>query len=196
MIKHKTVEDYYNHIEESKKPMFQYLRDIALDMGFDEQIKWYLPVYTVHGRNAIGLGTTKDNVSIWFFEGNRINDHLNVLINAQEGKTEGMRHWRFTTIEELNMDDIRDYFTQAIEIAANPIKKIKTPKAVIIPSLLQNALKKDPSLKKAFDQFTNYKQREFCEHIDLAKREATKLSRLEKIIPMILEGVGLSDKYR
>ncbi|WP_330443122.1 hypothetical protein [Flavobacterium sp. C4GT6] len=29
-----------------------------------------------------------------------------------------------------------------------------------------------------------------------AKREATKLSRLEKIKPMILKGIGLNDKYR
>jgi uncharacterized protein YdeI (YjbR/CyaY-like superfamily) len=40
------------------------------------------------------------------------------------------------------------------------------------------------------------KQREYCEYISEAKRDATKLKRLEKIIPMIIEGVGLNDKYK
>lgn len=29
-----------------------------------------------------------------------------------------------------------------------------------------------------------------------AKRDETRQDRLDKIIPMILEGIGLSDKYR
>ena len=34
------------------------------------------------------------------------------------------------------------------------------------------------------------------EYISKAKREATKQSRLEKIKPKILRGVGLHDKYK
>ncbi len=37
------------------------------------------------------------------------------------------------------------------------------------------------------------KQREYCEHIANAKREATKQNRLEKIKPMILQGIGLNE---
>ena len=40
------------------------------------------------------------------------------------------------------------------------------------------------------------KQREYCEYIATAKRDPTKLSRLEKIKPMILNGTGLHDKYK
>ena len=40
------------------------------------------------------------------------------------------------------------------------------------------------------------KQREYCEYIASSKREATKHSRLEKITPMILNSVGLNDKYK
>ena len=48
----------------------------------------------------------------------------------------------------------------------------------------------------SFNNLTRYKQRKYCEHIVTAKREATKTSRLEKIKPMILQGVGLHDKYK
>ena len=40
------------------------------------------------------------------------------------------------------------------------------------------------------------KQNEFIEYIATAKREATKLSRIEKIVPMILRGEGLNDRYK
>ena len=37
---------------------------------------------------------------------------------------------------------------------------------------------------------------EFCEHVGSAKLVETRNRRLDKIIPMILEGIGLSEKYR
>ena len=52
------------------------------------------------------------------------------------------------------------------------------------------------NLETAFEKLTLTKKKEFVEYIDTAKQEKTKLSRLEKIKPMILEGIGLHDKYR
>lgn len=49
---------------------------------------------------------------------------------------------------------------------------------------------------KAFEGLTKGKQRELAEYIESAKRPETKIKHLEKIIPMIIEGVGLNDKYR
>jgi len=40
------------------------------------------------------------------------------------------------------------------------------------------------------------RQKEFSLYIEEAKQEKTKHSRLEKIIPLILKGVGLNDKYK
>ena len=59
-----------------------------------------------------------------------------------------------------------------------------------------NALNKNPKLKEKFEFFSESKRREFAEYIIDAKRISTKESRLEKIIPMILKGEGLNDKYR
>jgi len=57
-------------------------------------------------------------------------------------------------------------------------------------------LKKDKSLKANFEKLTPGKQKEYIVYINEAKQEATKLSRLGKIKPMILQGVGLNDKYK
>ena len=61
---------------------------------------------------------------------------------------------------------------------------------------MEEHFKSDMALKKAFELFTPFKQREFLEYIETAKQEKTKISRFEKIKPMILEGIGLNDKYR
>jgi len=61
---------------------------------------------------------------------------------------------------------------------------------------LANVFKEKEGLSAAFELMTQFKQREFCEYIDTAKREKTKHDRVNKIIPMILRGEGLGDKYR
>ena len=54
----------------------------------------------------------------------------------------------------------------------------------------------DPDLRSAFEGLTPGKQREYANYIAEAKRDATKESRLEKIVPMIFKGIGLYDKYK
>jgi len=46
-----------------------------------------------------------------------------------------------------------------------------------------------------FDSFSLSKKRDFAEYISEPKRPETKLTRLDKIVPMILKGIGLNDKY-
>ena len=72
----------------------------------------------------------------------------------------------------------------------------KEKKETIIPEILKDELDKNINLNTKFNSFSPYKQREFIEHITSAKQEKTQLARLEKVIPMILEGKGLNDKYR
>ena len=76
------------------------------------------------------------------------------------------------------------------------IKPERKSKTVDVPAELTEVFNKNSELKKAFNSLTPGKQREYCEYIASAKREVTKTSRLEKIIPMIEQGIGLNDKYR
>jgi uncharacterized protein YdeI (YjbR/CyaY-like superfamily) len=74
--------------------------------------------------------------------------------------------------------------------------KTEKTKKVVIPALLLSEFQKDSALQQAFKELSPYKQKEFCEHIAEAKQEKTKLRRLEKILPMIKDGIGLNDGYR
>ncbi len=192
----KTVGEYIkNHLEWEKEISF--LRAIALKTSFEETIKWGAPTYTVQGKNVVAIGAFKNYVSLWFFNGSYLKDTQKKLMNAQEGKTKGLRQWRFKSVDDMDKQLILAYLNEAIKNQKEgKTIKISRSKPVVIPPELQKVLNENKELKSLFLEFTNSKQREFSEHITSAKREATKIARLEKIIPMILSGVGLHDKYR
>ncbi len=69
-------------------------------------------------------------------------------------------------------------------------------KTLTVPADLQAALRKRKRAHAGFEKLTPGKQREYAEYVASAKQHATKLKRVDKILPMIEAGVGLNDKYR
>jgi uncharacterized protein YdeI (YjbR/CyaY-like superfamily) len=174
------------------------LREIAHKTGMAETLKWGSPVYTVDGKNVLGIMAFKHHFGVWFFNGVFLSDPKNVLNNAQEGKTKAMRHWKFTSNDKIDKAAVHAYMLEAIENQKKglALKPERSTKNAEIPGLLKNAFAADKVFKAKFDVLSPGKQREYCEHISTAKQEKTKLSRLEKIRPMVLEGVGLNDSYK
>ncbi|WP_299837076.1 YdeI/OmpD-associated family protein [uncultured Tenacibaculum sp.] len=174
------------------------LRSFLLELELEETIKWGIPAYVYKGKNIMGMSAFKNYLGLWFHQGVFINDECNVLMNAQEGKTKAMRQWRFYSIEELDKVKIKNYALQAMKNVelGKEIKPTRNKKPLEIPQLLQDQFDANEELKSKFESFSLSKQREFTEYITSAKREATKISRLEKITPMILNNIGLNDKYR
>ncbi len=174
------------------------LRDIVTKTELNESIKWSAPTYDLNRKNVLGLGAFKNHFCIWFFNGVFLKDEAKLLVNAQE-KTKGLRQMRFSSLEEIDNNAVLAYIKEAIENQklGREIKVVKTTKKdVVIPTELQKELDTNLALKEAFKALSPSKQREYCEYIDNAKREATKQSRLEKITPMLIKGAGLHDKYK
>jgi len=197
MEKVKSVDAYFEGEHHFKDGINQ-LRELAKKTETIETLKWGMPVYTINNKNVFGIARFKNHFGIWFYNGAYMNDPKEVLENAQEGKTKAMRGWKFYTAEEINKDDVLAYFHDAIakHKEGKVLKVEKSKKELIIPDLLQHQLDDDSELQQAFASFTFYKQKEFCEHINDAKQEKTKLRRLEKVLPLIKKGVGLNDSYR
>ncbi len=173
------------------------LHDIFSKTELVETTKWGMPVYTVNGKNVAGFIGMKNHFALWFYNGVFLSDPYQVLVNAQEGKTKAMRQWRFESTEDIDEVKILEYLKEAIQNEKDGKSwKPEKGREVEIPSLLEEKLNENTKLKESFEALTPFKQKEYIEYINEAKREATKLSRLEKIIPMILEGKGLNDKYR
>ena len=188
----KHVWDKVNQWEEE----LLFLKSIIDKTDLVETIKWGGPIYVYNKKNVIGIGGFKNYFAIWFLNGVFLKDEKKRLINAQEDKTKSMRQWRFTSKDEVNEKEVLEYIQEAIENEKQG-KVIKpSKKEAIISELLENEMTQNPALKEAFAKFSPYKQYEFLEYIETAKQEKTKLSRIEKVIPMILANVGLNDKYR
>jgi uncharacterized protein YdeI (YjbR/CyaY-like superfamily) len=196
MKKVSSVEEY---IEENSHfgEALSLLRDLINTTELEETLKWNAPVYTLNGKNVVGLGAFKNHFGIWFFNGVFLKDKNNLLEQAQE-KTKGLRQMRFESIDDIDKHAVLAYVTEAIENQklGKEIKPEKKGKTIVIPKELQIALETNKNFQAAFKALTPGKQREYCEHIASAKQEKTKMSRLEKIKPMILKGMGLFDKYK
>ncbi len=192
----KKVSDYIKKHERWSEQLTQ-LREIFQRTELLEEVKWGSPTYTLNGKIIAGLGAFKNHFGIWFHQGVFLKDRHNKLVNAQEGKTKALRQWKFVEGDPIEPEIVAQYIQEAIEnsLAGKEVKP-ERKKGVVIPELLKQAIAGNPKLKEAFHALTPGKQREYAEYIGSAKREATKESRLEKISPMILEGIGLYDKYK
>jgi uncharacterized protein YdeI (YjbR/CyaY-like superfamily) len=175
------------------------LRDIFLSCGLEETIKWGGPVYLSGGKNLAAMAAFKSYAGIWFYQGVLLKDEAGKLINAQEGVTRSLRQWRFDSVDQIiqDRDLIKAYVFEAMDNAlrTREIKRVRNS-FVQIPPALTMALEADQNLRSCFEAFTPGNQKDFCAYIDQAKQEKTKQERLLRIIPMILRGEGLNDKYK
>lgn len=172
------------------------LKSIIVKTELVETTKWGGIVYVVNGKNVLGIGGFKNYFTIWFFNGVLLQDKKQFLVNAQEGVTKSLRQWHFRSKEEVNEAVVLDYINEAIANEKQGKTSRPEKKELIVSEFLQKELDADENLANAFLKFSPYKQYEFLEYIETAKREDTKRSRIEKIKPMIKENIGLNDKYR
>ncbi|RNL95065.1 hypothetical protein ED312_00210 [Sinomicrobium pectinilyticum] len=190
-----SVEAYLQKHDKWRKAL-ETLRDVLRKTELQETVKWGLPTYTVNGKNVVGFAAFKEHIALWFHNGALLRDEHSVLVNAQEGKTKALRQWRFTSETEIEKDKVRRYVEEAIANQKQG-KEIKPEKKeLVIPQELLRKLQEDRSFHEKFEALAPYKQREYAGYIEEAKRETTRYARLEKIIPLILEGKGLHDQYR
>ncbi len=173
------------------------LREILLSTELEEEVKWGGPCYTYRGKNVVGMAGFNSYFGLWFHQGALLKDQKKFLINAQEGKTKALRQWRMQTASDIKPTIIKSYVKEAIKLA-NEGKKIAPArkKPVIVPPELKKAFRTNKAASESFGKLRPGSQREFAEYIADAKREDTKLRRIEKILPMISKGVGLNDRYR
>ncbi|WP_425391289.1 YdeI/OmpD-associated family protein [Ekhidna sp.] len=191
----KTPEEYFSWNEEYRA-LLEKLRSILQSTELEEKMKWGIPTYCWKNKNVAGIGAFKSYAGIWFFNGVFLKDPANVLINAQEGKTKGMRQWRFETVGDIDEKLVLDYIKEAIQNQKDG-KEIKPEKKpLIIPDELKEVLASNSLLSEAFDSLTPSRKREYADYIAEAKRLETKQKRLDIIKPMIMDKLGLNDKYK
>jgi len=192
----KTVDEFFDSQEKWNNALNKF-REILLKTDLEETLKWGTPVYALDGKHVVGMGVFKSYVGLWFYQGALLSDPQSVLINANEAKTKALRQMRFTSEDTIDFDMVRRYISEAIanQKAGREIKPDKE-KPLIIPEELEQAMKIDPELKECFVSINLTKRREYAEYVGDPVRPDTRQKRLEKVIPMIKDRIGLNDKYR
>ncbi len=192
----KTPDEWYQR-ERPFRDELEKLRAAMLSTGLSETIKWGAPSYDHEGTATVGVAAFKNHFGLWFHQGALLSDEKGVLSTSGDGTAKAMRQWRMTSAKDIKPATIRAYVKEAIA-NKNAGRRIAADldKPLVIPAELRAALKVDAKADQAFKAMNKTLRREFADHISSAKQAATKARRIEKIIPMIREGVGLNDKYR
>ena len=164
------------------------LREIMLNTGLKEEIKWGFPCYSnSDNKNILMIGAFKEFCSLSFFKG--------VLQKAGEN-SQTMRLLKFTSPEQIieHSTIISQYIQEAIEIEKSGIKIPKPdPSQLELCQELVLKFEELPELKIAVEKLTPGRQRGYNLHFSDAKQSATRIARIEKFIPKILSSKGFQD---
>ena len=188
------VDWYFDKTEKWKKELAQ-LRLIAGDCGLTEELKWGCPCYTFQKNNVVLIHDFKEYCAFLFHKGALLNDADGILIQQTE-HVQAARQIRFTNLKQIvEMETIlKTYIFEAIEVEKAGLKVVlKKTEAFKMPEEFERKLAEIPALKTAFEALTQGRQRAYLLHFSAPKQAKTRESRVEKCIPQILDGKGLSD---
>jgi uncharacterized protein YdeI (YjbR/CyaY-like superfamily) len=172
------------------------LRAIALDCELTEELKWGKPCYTFQNSNVVIIQGFKEYCALLFCKGALLKDAKSILIQ-QTPNVQAARQLRFTNVRQIVETEpvIKTYIREAIaaEKAGLEVPYQKTSEFQM-PAELKAKLDKIPALKAAFASLTPGRQRGYLLYFGAAKQAKTRESRIEKCMPRILKGKGLTDQ--
>lgn len=172
------------------------LRKIVLDYGLMEELKWSHPVYTFEKSNIVMIGAFNENCVLSFFKGALLKDANKILTKPGENTQSG-RVIRFTNIQQVieKKDIIKAYIYEAVQVEKAGLKvELKQTSNYKFPEELENKFKENSALKTAFEALTPGRQRGYLLHFSQPIQPKTRESRIEKYLPRIFFGKGLSDR--
>jgi uncharacterized protein YdeI (YjbR/CyaY-like superfamily) len=171
------------------------LREIVQECKLQEDFKWMHPCYTFDNNNVVLIHNFKEYCALLFFKGVLLNDNHGILIQQTEN-VQDRRQLRFTKIDEIieNCEIIKEYIEQAIALEKSGAQVVfKKTSEFKMPDEFQQKLDSEPKLKKAFESLTPGRQRAYLLYFSAAKQTQTRTNRIEKYIPLIMQGKGIDD---
>lgn len=173
----------------------QMLRQLMLDSGLVEDIKWGVPCYCLKGKNIAVVAALKDFCSLSFFKGAGLPDPQRIL-EKPGPNSQAARLVKITScshIEKLR-PALMDLITLAIALEGSGFQPPKqTPDAMEQPQELLDAFRKEPDFQRSFEALSPGRQRGYLLHFAGARQSKTRADRIEKHRARILEGLGLHD---
>ena len=173
----------------------QMLRQLMLDSGLVEEIKWGVPCYCLEGKNIAVVAALKDFCSLSFFKGAGLPDPQGIL-EKPGPNSQAARLVKITSCSQIEKlrPALMDLITLAIALEGSGFQPPKqTPDAMEQPQELLDAFRKEPDFQRSFEALTPGRQRGYLLHFAGAKQSKTRADRIEKHRARIFEGLGLHD---
>jgi uncharacterized protein YdeI (YjbR/CyaY-like superfamily) len=174
--------------------VLQTLRNIVLDCGLTEELKWSVPCYTFQNSNIAIVAAFNDYAVLSFFKGALLRDDNGLLIQQTENM-QSARQIRFTNVQDIiELEPVlKAYVYEAIEVEKAGLKVETKPNQTPIPEELQQSFAENPDFKVAFERLTAGRQRGYLLHFSQPKQAQTRAARIEKCMLRIFDGKGLND---
>lgn len=171
------------------------LRQILLDMGLSEHLKWGHPCYMHAGRNICVMGAFRDNMRLSFMNAALLKDPDGIL-ERQGPNTQVPDMLRFASMAQVTEREeiIRAYLAEAMAYAEQGVRPEKTPQDIELPNELIEAMDSDPELVEAFHRLTPGRQKSYVIAVQSAKGDDTRRARIAKYREKILAGKGALDR--
>jgi len=200
MKKDRRIDDYIAKSENFAKPVLKYLRDIVHKACPEvvETMKWGMPHFDYKGMMC-GMASFKQHCTFGFWKANLMKDKQKVFVKEENS---GMGNFgKIKDIQDLpSAKIIIEYIKEAVKLnddnVAVPKEVIKNVrKELIIPEYFIKALKKNEVAFKTFTDFSYSHKKEYLEWITEAKKEETRVKRINTAIEWLSEGKGRNWKY-
>jgi uncharacterized protein YdeI (YjbR/CyaY-like superfamily) len=175
---------------------FEALRPVLLRAGLDEEFKWYKPCYTHDGSNVVIFQPFKELCALLFFKGALLEDPDGALKEQGENTRSALR------LEFRSVADVAAAKKTVAALVQDAIRveqaELSSPKRAPTddgpyPDELDMLLDTDSALREAWERLTPGRRRGWLLHFNGAKQSKTRLARIARATPRILEGFGMHD---
>lgn len=188
------IDAYMEELTQWREEM-KYMRKIVLECNLLEEQKWGQPCYCLGNKNILLIHGFKDYCALLFMKGSLLSDTHKLLIQQTENVQAG-RQIRFNSLQEIiELEPVlKAYIFEAIEVEKAGVKvPMKKHEDFIVPEELTAKFAELPEMKEAFYALTPGRQRAYILHFSGSKNSATRIARIDKYIPRILTGKGITD---
>lgn len=172
------------------------LRPVLLRAGLDEELKWRKPCYTHGGSNVVIFQPFKKLCALLFFKGALLDDPDGALTEQGENTRSALR-LEFRSVADVTAAKrtIAALVQDAIRVAQAGLSVPKRAPADDgpYPDELEMLLDTDSALRDAWERLTPGRRRGWLLHFNAAKQSKTRIARIERATPRILEGFGMHD---
>lgn len=158
------------------------LREIVLECGLTEELKWRQPCYSFYGSNILIISAFKKHCVLSFLKGILLKDSENILVSPGEN-SQSVMFAKFTKLKQINdlAASLKAYIFEAIEVEKAGLKINKSLSTNFeFPEELLKKFAENNEFKKAFETLTTGRQRAYNMFFSAGKQAKTREDRIEK----------------